>query len=71
MELKGKQCTWIQCQNCGHIYRINKKVSIEASIIRSECPRCREYVGLNCGSEEDEIYIFMNPNLDERYFIYN
>ena len=46
------------------------KVSIEKSIIQSVCPRCDECVGLNCGDKEEDIYIYMNPNLDERYYIY-
>jgi hypothetical protein len=46
------------------------KVSIEKSIIQSVCPRCGENIGLNCGDREEDIYIYMNPNLDERYYNY-
>jgi transcription elongation factor Elf1 len=67
---RGKEHTLIQCQSCGHIYVINKKISIEKSIINSVCPRCGGHVGLNCGDTEDDLYIYMNPNLDERYFNY-
>jgi hypothetical protein len=70
MKSKGKQCTWVQCQSCGNIYQIADEVSIEKSIIQSVCPRCGEDVGLNCGNREEDIYIYMNPNLDERYYIY-
>jgi hypothetical protein len=70
MKSKEKQSTWVQCQNCGNIYQIADKVSIEESIIQSECSRCGECVGLNCGDKEEDIYIYMNPNLDERYYIY-
>jgi ribosomal protein L37E len=61
---------YIQCQRCGYIYRIPNKISIERSIIKSECPRCGDKIGLNCGAKEEDVYIFMNPNLDERYFNY-
>lgn len=70
MKSKGKQSTWVQCQSCGNIYQIADKVSIEKSIIQSVCPRCGENIGLNCGDKEEDVYIYMNPNLDERYYIY-
>lgn len=70
MKSKGKQSTWVQCQSCGNIYQIADKVLIEKSIIQSVCPRCGENIGLNCGDKEEDIYIYMNPNLDERYYIY-
>lgn len=67
---RGKEYTWIQCQCCGYIYRIANKVSIEKSIVKSVCPKCGDEVGLNCGSKEEDIYLYMNPNFDERYYIY-
>ena len=70
MKSEGKQSTLVQCQSCGKIYQIADKVSIEKSIIQSVCPRCGDYVGLNCGDKEEDIYIYMNSNLDERYYIY-
>ena len=60
--------TWIQCQRCGHIYQTNKKISIEKSIVKSVCPECGGHVGLNCGDKEEDIYVYMNPNLDRRYY---
>ena len=70
MKSKEKQIAFVQCQSCGNIYQIADNVSIEKSIIQSVCPRCGENVGLNCGDKEEDIYIYMNPNLDERYYIY-
>ena len=70
MKSEGKQSTWVQCQDCGKIYQIADKVSIDKSIIHSVCPRCGESIGLNCGDKEEDIYIYMNPSLDERYYIY-
>ena len=70
MDTKERECTWIQCQCCGYIYMVERKIHIDASIIRSECPKCHYDKGLNCGSEKEEIYTYMNPNLDERFYIY-
>ena len=70
MKLKVEQVTYVQCQCCGHIYQTADKVSAEESIVCTMCPRCGENVGLNCGDNKDDIYIFMNPNLDGRYFMY-
>lgn len=68
LEGRGKERTWIQCQSCGNVYQINKKVSIEKSIVESVCPICRGHVGLNCGDKEEDIYVYMNVNLDNRYY---
>lgn len=70
MKSEGKQSTWVQCQSCGEIYQIADKVSIEKSIIQSVCQRCGKCVGLNCGDKEEDIYMYMNPNVDKRYYIY-
>lgn len=69
MGAREKECTWVQCQMCGHIYQIQRKVSIESFIIESVCPECGGDIGLNCG-DKDDIYYFMNPNMDERYYNY-
>lgn len=70
MDTTKDQGTWIQCAHCGHIYYIEKSVPESKLYIQSECARCGCNKGLNCGSNEDEIYDFYNPNLDERYFEY-
>lgn len=70
MESKWKQRTFVQCQSCGNIYQIADKISVEKSIIKSTCPRCGENIGLNCGDKKEDIYIYMNTNLDERYYSY-
>ena len=70
LESRGKECTWIQCQCCGYIYQIADKISIEKSIVKSTCPKCKGKVGLNCGDKEEDIAIFYDPYLDERYFNY-
>lgn len=66
----GKEQTWIQCLNCGHIHRIERIISTSVSVITSECPRCEYLKGLNCGNKEEDIYCFYDPGLDERYYNY-
>lgn len=70
VDAREKETTWIQCQCCGNIYQVNRKIPIGVSIVRLECQKCGEYSGLNCGNNEDDLYIYMNPNVDERYYSY-
>ena len=70
MKSRGEQGAFIQCQSCGNVYLIADKVSVEKSIVESVCPRCGGHIGLNCGDKEEDIYIYINPNLDERYYLY-
>ena len=66
-----KEGTYVQCQNCGHIYYIEKNIPINKLYIASFCPRCKEYVnGLNCGNNKDDLYLFTNVNVDPRYYEY-
>lgn len=67
----GKERTWIQCTNCGHIYIVDRKISINMAIIRSSCPRCKWGRGYNCGHNELDIAELYDPYLDERYFDYS
>ena len=62
--------TWIQCQNCGKIYHIAHDVPIDKLYVASECPRCGNYKGLNCGTNPDDFYLYANLNLDGRYYKY-
>lgn len=67
---KEKGC-WIQCQQCGHIYWVDIDVSIDKLYVASVCARCGEYGNnLNCGDKEEDIYIYADPVLDERYYMY-
>ena len=70
MDAAREQGTWIQCAHCGHMYYIERNVSNNKLYITSECSRCGCKKGLNCGSNESEIYDLYNLNLDERYFKY-
>ena len=71
--MKGveQQGTWIQCQTCGKVYYIEEHVPIDELYTASICPRCGEYgYGLNCGSDQNEIYIYINENFDPRFYMY-
>lgn len=64
-----KNFTYIQCQTCGEIYQIPCGISIEETFIAVNCPECGVTIGLNLGDEQDDIYLYMNPNVDNRYFV--
>lgn len=60
--------SYIQCLNCGHVYVAERKVSIEVSVINSECPKCEYHRGLNCGDRKEDIYLYYDPVLDSRWY---
>ena len=67
----GKEKTYVQCQSCGHIYYIEKSIPINKLYVASACPGCGEYTkGLNCGNTAEDLYLYMNTNVDPRYFKY-
>ena len=70
MNTKERDSTWIQCQNCGKLYQVDRKISIDISIVRTECPRCGKHSGLNIGDNKENYYLYMNPNVDERFYNY-
>lgn len=63
-----KKFTLIQCQTCGEIYQIPCTIPIDQTFIAVNCPECGVTTGLNLGYEKDDIYLYMNPNVDARYF---
>ncbi len=60
--------TWVQCQSCGELYFIDKIISTDELYIRSICPGCNCNVGLNCGNNIEDAYMFMDINIDPRIF---
>ena len=72
MKNEEHNSNFIQCQCCGYVYTIvtEKEIPADALMIRSWCPQCGSYRGLNCGKNEKDIYEFMNVNFDERYYRY-
>ena len=66
-----EQGAWIQCAHCGEIYYIETPVPIDKLYVASYCPKCGEYGnGLNCGSDESEVYVYYNPLMDDRFYRY-
>ena len=66
---KGKGC-WVQCTSCGEIYHIKERIPIDKVYIDCYCPKCEGRRALNCGDKEEDIYIYCDHTLDERYFQY-
>jgi hypothetical protein len=59
--------TWVQCQCCGKIYAITQKISIDTLFVKSVC-RCGYDKALNLGHDRDDVYLYINPNVDGRYY---
>ena len=68
--MKGHEdVTYLQCQCCGHIVQVNKRISIDEFYINGYCNNCEEeYSMLNLGDDLLDRYLYCNPNLDERYY---
>ena len=65
------ECTYIQCQHCGHVFQIEKNTPIDKLYITSFCPGCGKYGnGLNCGDSKDDLYLYVDINADPRYYTY-
>lgn len=65
-----KERTWLQCTNCGCIHIVERKISMETSIVNSYCERCGNRRALNCGYSEMDLMELQDPYLDSRYFSY-
>ena len=65
--------SWGQCQICGYLHKVKTKdISDDDLYIEECCPRCRdETKHLWIGQNKEDIYLYGNTFLDERYFIYN
>ena len=66
---KDKGC-WVQCSHCGYVYWIEEEVPIDKLYITSVCARCGHDRGLNCGDKKEDIYVYCDPYLNERYYQY-
>ena len=67
MNLKEEK-TWVQCRNCGHVYEIDRQVSIEELFVTAFCPSCNHNKALNCGDNKYDIYLYADRNLIKDYF---
>lgn len=63
-----KKQTWIQCSECGRIYQIQRQFSEDELYVVAYCDECENRIGLNLGCDENDIYLYMNSNLDRRLF---
>ena len=70
MSMEREQGTYIQCTNCGKIHFIHIDVPVDKLYVKSECPKCGNWKGLNCGNSEDDVGLFYDAFLDERYYKY-
>ena len=67
---------WVQCTVCGSLNQIKSKdVSISDDCLYTEplfCHRCRdECKHLMIGENKDDVYLFGDNMLDERFYNYN
>jgi NAD-dependent SIR2 family protein deacetylase len=66
---------WVQCSRCGNLTRVKSKdASISDDDLYTEpiyCPRCRDGTKhLVIGEHKEDIVLYGDGFLDERYFIY-
>ena len=66
-EWKRKSCH-VQCQTCGMIYIVPRKIPVEEMFVKANCPNCGVTIGLNLGEDQDDVYLYMNINLDSRMY---
>ena len=62
--------TWVQCTLCGKIYFIEERVPIDKMYIVAECQKCGNFKAINCGDKEEDIILYCDSYLDERYYEY-
>lgn len=67
---------WVQCSRCGNLHKVkNKDASISDDCLYTEpiyCHRCRdECKHLLIGEHKENIYLYGDCTLDERFFTYN
>lgn len=68
MGTDGKKNIWVQCQKCGKIHRIRRKLKVDQIYVTINCSRCGKATGLNLGDDKDQIYEYYNVNIDPRYY---
>ena len=68
MDLKKKKCCHIQCQVCGTIYTVQRNIPFEEMCVKANCPNCGVVTGLKLGDNENDVYVYMNENIDPRYY---
>lgn len=65
---KGKQ---YQCQYCGSLRWSKEPFNIEDLFTKMRCRHCqRETDHLYVGEDENDLYLYYNVNLDQRFYQY-
>ena len=67
---------WVQCARCGTLHQVKSKdASISDDDLYTEpifCPKCRDDTKhLLIGEHKEDIYLYGDATLDERYYNYN
>lgn len=62
--------TYLQCANCGNIYDVENRIPIDKLYIDSYCPICNYSRALNIGDSKDDKYLYYDPHMDEKFYIY-
>lgn len=70
MEAGKQECSYVQCRNCGNIYKVERQLPIDALIVEMYCHKCDNETALNLGSDESDLYIYADINVDPRYYEY-
>ena len=70
MSAEKEKETWVQCTECGKVYSIYRSIPIERMYVACFCPRCEHTKGLNLGDSVEDKYLYMDINMDERYYKY-
>lgn len=70
VDIIKQQGVWAQCTQCGDIVFLDISVPIDTLYITTTCKRCENNKALNCGSNQEDIYIYYDPSLDKRYYRY-
>ena len=62
-----------QCQECGSLQWSKVPFSIESDIfVKMKCGHCKNETNhLFVGENPEDVYLYGNVNLDERYYKYN
>ncbi len=67
---------YVQCSQCGRLHRVKiKDASISDDCLYTEplwCTQCRDGTKhLLIGDNREDVYLYGNVNLDERFYQYN
>jgi hypothetical protein len=66
----GPKGTWVQCTLCGNIHFIEERVPIDKMYVTTVCPKCDNERAINCGNKKEDVILYCDPYLDERYYQY-